>query len=350
MIAKINASPYSDGYHEVDLQALLLELTMDASTDFLFGSPIGAQEGKVSAEGEMSFSEAFDVSQDVVSIRFTLNDLYWLVNPKRFRIAITVVHKLVGHYVTRALQKHSSNSGTDKPYTKDTSTTGKYIFLEALSQKTQNPQVLQDQILSVMMAGRDTTASTLTWALHVLSRHPEVLQKLRKEILDTIGLQPPTQSDLREMVYLRYFLHEVLRMYPPVGINSRSALRTTTLPYGGGADGNAPIVVRKGGRVMYSVFAVHRREDVYGPDAGAFRPERWGEKAMRKVGWAWLPFNGGPRVCLGQQMALTMAEFVLVRVLQAFAEVRDNGVPGEEVRYAVKIIMVPGQGLRVKMR
>ncbi|KAH8148963.1 uncharacterized protein LAJ45_06938 [Morchella importuna] len=159
-IAKINASPGSDGYHEVDLQALLLELTMDASTDFLFGSPIGAQEGRVSAEGQMSFSESFDVSQDVVSIRFTLNDLYWLVNPKRFRIAITVVHKLVGHYVTRALQKHNSNSSADKPYTKDTSTSGKYIFLEALSQKTQNPQVLQDQILSVMMAGRDTTAST----------------------------------------------------------------------------------------------------------------------------------------------------------------------------------------------
>lgn len=71
---------------------------------------------------------------------------------------------------------------------------------------------------------------------------------------------------------------------------------------------------------------------------------------MRKVGWAWLPFNGGPRVCLGQQMALTMAGYVLARVLQAFAEVRDNGVPGEEVRYAVKIIMVPGQGLKVKMR
>lgn len=93
----------------------------------------------------------------------------------------------------------------------------------------------------------------------------------------------------------------VLRLYPPVAINARRALHATTLPYGGGPDGNSPISIRKGERVAYSTFSLHRRTEVYGPDAQEFRPERWGEEVLRKVGWSWLPFNGGPRICIGRK-------------------------------------------------
>lgn len=95
----------------------------------------------------------------------------------------------------------------------------------------------------------------------------------------------------------------VLRLYPPVAINARRALHATTLPYGGGPDGNSPISIRKGERVAYSTFSLHRRTEVYGPDAQEFRPERWGEEALRKVGWSWLPFNGGPRICIGRKFS-----------------------------------------------
>lgn len=93
----------------------------------------------------------------------------------------------------------------------------------------------------------------------------------------------------------------VLRLYPPVPTNARQATRLTALPFGGGADGQSPVLVRPGEGVGYCVYAMHRRKDIYGPDAELFNPERWEGGKLRGVGWAYLPFHGGPRVCLGRE-------------------------------------------------
>lgn len=74
----------------------------------------------------------------------------------------------------------------------------------------------------------------------------------------------------------------------------------TTLPVGGGADGKSPILVRRGEAVGYCIYAMHRRKDIYGPDAEKFRPERWEGDTLKDIGSAYLPFNGGPRICLGR--------------------------------------------------
>jgi cytochrome P450 len=101
--------------------------------------------------------------------------------------------------------------------------------------------------------------------------------------------------------------HEVLRLYPSVPINSRTSLYTTTLPVGGGRDGASPVMLKKGQAVGYCVYAMHRRTDIYGADAKQFRPERWdpnntnNEVSLQNIGWGYLPFNGGPRVCLGRK-------------------------------------------------
>ena len=95
---------------------------------------------------------------------------------------------------------------------------------------------------------------------------------------------------------------EVLRLYPSVPVNSREAISLTTLPIGGGPDGKSPILVRPGEGVGYCVYAMHRRKDIYGDDADAFRPERWEGDSLKDIGWAYLPFNGGPRLCLGREL------------------------------------------------
>ena len=97
-----------------------------------------------------------------------------------------------------------------------------------------------------------------------------------------------------------------LRLYPSVPVNSRTATRTTTLPVGGGTDLKSPILVAKGEGVAYSVYAMHRRPDLYGMDAELFRPERWQEDLPKdgdtiNAKWGYLPFNGGPRICLGSK-------------------------------------------------
>ena len=95
----------------------------------------------------------------------------------------------------------------------------------------------------------------------------------------------------------------MLRLYPSVPVNSREAVRLTVLPRGGGPDGKSPVLVRPGEGVGYCVYAMHRRKDIYGADANEFRPERWENDALKDIGWAYLPFNGGPRLCLGRECA-----------------------------------------------
>jgi cytochrome P450 len=143
----------------------------------------------------------------------------------------------------------------------------------------------------------------------------------------------------------------VLRLYPPVPASAFVAIEDTMLPTGGGKDGKHPIFIRKGQYVSSCIYAMHRRKDIYGLDAEIFRPERWEDKSLRPGyashfsllprytqlvliyhRWGYLPFNGGPRVCLGQQFALTELAYTTVRLLQEFetVESRDDS-PWQEL-------------------
>ena len=104
------------------------------------------------------------------------------------------------------------------------------------------------------------------------------------------------------------------------------AIRDTVIPRGGGADASSPVFVPKGKIVAWSVYSMHRRRDLYGDDADDFRPERWTDDGGLKPGWEYLPFNGGPRICIGQQFALTEASYTVVRLIQEFQrlEARDQ--------------------------
>ena len=84
-------------------------------------------------------------------------------------------------------------------------------------------------------------------------------------------------------------------------MNVRFALKPTTIPSGGGPDGKSPVLLRTGMGIGYSVYHMHRKTELYGPDAAEFRPERWEGTELANIGWGFLPFHGGPRVCLGRK-------------------------------------------------
>ena len=135
-----------------------------------------------------------------------------------------------------------------------------------------------------------------------------------------------------------------LRLYPIVPFNLRTAIKDTYLPVGGGPDGKSPVFVAKGNEVIYSVYTMHRDHEIYGPDANEYRPERW-EKL--RPGWAYLPFNGGPRICIGQQFALTEAGYTTVRIMQEFERIesRDSSPWIEDL----KLTLSSANGTRVSM-
>lgn len=304
-----------------DIQELFFRLTMDTATEFLFGESVfSLYDSTIGSppieefEGRSQFAQAFNVAQMYLSNRAYVQMFYGFVNNKEFKSCNGIVHKFTQHYVKKALD--ASPEELEKKLSLG------YTFLYELAKKTRNPKVIQDQLLNIMVAGRDTTAGLLSFTFFELGRNPEVCKKLKAEVEahfglgDDVDLSAITFELMKKCEYLKWVMNEVLRLYPSVPVNFRVATRTTTLPQGGGKDGSKPLYVAKGTTVAYSIYCTHRLESIYGKDAKEFRPERWAE--MPKLGWAYLPFNGGPRICLGQQFALTEASYVTVRLLQMF--------------------------------
>ena len=138
------------------------------------------------------------------------------------------------------------------------------------------------------------------------------------------------------------------RLHPTVPINQRAAVKDTTLPTGGGPDQRSPIAVYKGQILLFSVYLMQRRKDLWGQDALEFRPERWEEKIPA---WQFLPFLGGPRICLGQQFALTEAGFLLCRLLQEFDAIEPvDRAQMAKMRKGLGVTMWPRDGAKVRLR
>ncbi|KAG7662044.1 uncharacterized protein J8A68_004432 [[Candida] subhashii] len=306
-----------------DIQELFFRLTVDTSTEFLFGESVqslrdesvGMAQDATNVDGKAEFAENFNLSQQYLASRALMQKFYWIIDTKDFRKAYSKVHKFASHYVQRALNMSPEELEKEQGY----------VFLNELVKQTRDPQVLQDQLLNILLAGRDTTAALLSFLFFELARNPDIFSKLKEEIYDKFGSGEDAQIDqitfesLKKCEYLKACINEALRLYPSVPQNFRVATRDTTLPTGGGPDGKSPILVRKGQNVFYTIYVTHRSERYYGKDSFEFRPERWFEPETRKLGWAYLPFNGGPRICLGQQFALTEASYVTVRIIQEFA-------------------------------
>ena len=218
---------------------------------------------------------------------------------------------------------------------------GKNVFLRSLIEQGEPKEQLRYEILNILGAGRETTAAFLTDIWFELSRHPTVFARLQKEVQDSTDSSTSdlTFESLKSLNFLRAILNETLRLHPVVPDNGRVAFKDTILPLGGGKDGTAPVLVEKEQIVFISPYAMHRRKDIFGEDAEEFNPDRWldepesGKKGIRP-GWAYLPFNGGPRVCIGQQFALSEASYLTVRLVQAIeiVESRDSQPWTEQLR------------------
>lgn len=179
----------------------------------------------------------------------------------------------------------------------------RYVFLHELVSQTADRIKIRSELLNILLAGRDTTASLLSNVWFELSNRPDVWRRLQHEI-DFLDGEYPTFEQIKEMKYLRALLNESMRLCPVVPENDRQAVNDTVLPVGGGDDGKSPVFVKKGHFVHWSLYTMHRRKDLYGEDAEEFKPERWldqGEKKGLRVGWEYLPFNGGPRICIGRR-------------------------------------------------
>ncbi|TQV94417.1 hypothetical protein V2A60_002552 [Cordyceps javanica] len=328
----------------VDLSPLFFRLTLDSATEFLFGESVNSQlrrEGDAATDAG-AFATSFDASQNQLAVAGRYGNNYWLGHTKEFRNDVRICHEFIDYFVQKAI---NGQRGVASEKAEE-----RYVFLEAIARETSDPVELRSQLINILLAGRDTTASTLGWFFYTMgqARHQHIYKRLREAILEEFGTyrnpKPITFEGLKNLTYLQWCVNETLRLYPIVPMNGRSAVKDTVLPVGGGPDGRSPILVKKGQDVGYSVHVMHHRTDLWGADADEFRPERW-EK--RKPGWDYLPFNGGPRICIGQQFALTEITYVVARMLQRFDELDGSTLPAES--HGLGLTNCPGEGVPLKM-
>ncbi|OTA86769.1 hypothetical protein M434DRAFT_81844 [Hypoxylon sp. CO27-5] len=328
-----------------DISELLFRYTLDVATDFLLGMDVQSL-----TTPRQPFADAFNEVQRVQNIIARAGPLYPFVSKKTFREGLKVVNEFCNIYIDRALRLSPEELATKTKSDHD------YTFLHELASFTRDRKVLRDQILAVLLAGRDTTAATLSFTFYELGRHPEVVRKMRQEIINQVGLdRTPTYEDLKSMKYVQNVLNETLRLYPAVPFNVRTALRDTTLPRGGGPDGTLPLPVLKDTAIGYSTLVMQRRADLYPPasekyaDPAVFSPERWFGWQPRP--WQYIPFNGGPRICIGQQFALTEMAYVLTRIFQRYERVESfmHEVDGGKPKLKAEIVIQPGDGVRVAL-
>ena len=170
-----------------------------------------------------------------------------------------------------------------------------------------NQQII-DEVLTFFLAGHETSAVAMTWAFYELCRHPEVEEKLRAEISDVTGNRPFQVADLASLTYTEYVCKEVLRMYPPAWTTAREAIDDHEM------DG---YTVNKGDTVVTNMFWLHRHPDFW-EKPSEFLPDRWMEPNVPSHKFAYAPFGGGPRQCIGNHFAMTEMKILLVNVLQNF--------------------------------
>ncbi|MFD6072188.1 cytochrome P450, partial [Amycolatopsis lurida] len=178
---------------------------------------------------------------------------------------------------------------------------------------------MRDELITLLLAGHETTASTLGWAFHLLDEHPEIAAKLRAEADAVLGDQSPTHDDLHRLPYTARVVEEVMRLYPPVWLLPRVAQADDEI---GGYH------VPAGSDVVVVPYTLHRHPEFW-PEPEKFDPDRFDpDRPSGRPRYAYIPFGAGPRFCIGNSLGVMEAVFVLTMVLR---DLELRKLPGYDV-------------------
>ncbi|KAH8698215.1 cytochrome P450 [Phaeosphaeriaceae sp. PMI808] len=222
--------------------------------------------------------------------------------------------KFIDRYLD-AFADHAYAREADLGHTKDLTLIGDMI------QRGKSRADVKNAVCAILLAGKDPTTTTLAWAYYELAKHPEVFAKMKAEVKEHLGAdQIPTLQDFHKMKYIRMVIKETLRVHHPLGYNARVPVKDMTLPRGGGPDGRSPVAVLKETQIFYSLLSLQLRDDMGVEDVNAWNPDRW-ETWRPRNKWEYIPFNYGPRICIGQVFGNFQMEYFFVRLCQEFESI-----------------------------
>jgi cytochrome P450 len=197
---------------------------------------------------------------------------------------------------------------------------------------------LRDELVTLFLAGHETTALALSYAFHLLAQQPEADRRLAAELDDVLHGRPPAGADVPRLRYTEWVVREAMRLYPPAPSIGREALAECEI---GG------YLLPKGAQIGLVQWIVHRDARWF-DEPEAFRPERWDNDLARRLPrGAYFPFGDGPRVCIGSHFAMTEAVLILAAVAQRF---RLENAPGFTLQLVPSVTLRPKHGVRMVVR
>ncbi|XP_002978645.2 cytochrome P450 704B1 [Selaginella moellendorffii] len=348
---------------QVDLQDLFMRLTLDSICTVGFGVGVGCLSPDLPF---VPFAAAFDEAMRLIIRRYV--DVFWKIkraasigSEARLAQCLKVVDSFLYQVINRRreeMKRLSSEARADL--------LSRFMVLEG--EEAYTDKMLRDVVMNFMVAGRDTTALTLSWFFSELCKHPEVADKIVAEVSQVLGSKQqkiPKISDrsssfdygleqeildlaelldyqtLNKMQYLHAALTEALRLYPAVPLDTKQVIEDDTLP-----DGTK---VRAGQFVSYVPYSMGRLEHIWGPDATEFKPERWLNSSgvyQPQSPYKFTTFQAGPRMCLGKDSAYLQMKMTTVMLLKLF---NFSLVEGQSLDYRMMAVLYIADGVQAKV-
>ncbi|WP_405791018.1 cytochrome P450 [Streptomyces sp. NBC_00029] len=301
----------------VDVSDEMMHLALRAVARILFGTDVEATADVV--------AECFPVITDYV-----LRRGYSPANIPRHwptpgnRRAAAAMDELYGVCDRIIAERRRAGTGTEAEAESGAGAAGEDLLtLLAAARSSDDGEFdaseLRDQVLIFLLAGHETTATSLCFALHLLARHPEQQDRAREEISRVLGDRTPGAADLERLPYLTQVLKEAMRLYPAAPVIGRKAVATTRI---------GEHTIPAGADVILAPWVTHRHP-AHWPDPDRFDPERFSPEAEAgRPRYAWFPFGGGPRACIGQHFSMLESVIALAMILRAYEfEAVDTEIP-----------------------
>jgi cytochrome P450 len=307
-----------------DIGADMTKLTLGIVVKSLFGAELPREAGEIT-ESMLAVLDA--ASQRLNSV---LQIPLWVPTARNLRERRAVAKLDATLQVLIRTRRASSESRDDLLS----------VLLAAVDEETgarMSEQQLRDEMMTLFLAGHETTASALTWTWYLLSRHPAVEVKLLEELHRVLAGRAPSVNDLPKLPYSEMVIREALRLYPPAPGIAREPIEDVTI---GGYE------VPKGSLIVVNTYAIQRDHRFF-PDPERYDPERfasgWEERIPRH---AYLPFGSGPRLCIGNGFAMMETRLILATVAQYY---RLSLEPDETIRPVQLVTLRPGSPVRMRI-
>ncbi|XP_058104702.1 cytochrome P450 704C1-like isoform X1 [Magnolia sinica] len=334
----------------MDIQDLFMKSTLDSIFKVGFGTELNSLCG--SSEEASRFAEAFDDSSELIFRRYV--DPLWKLK-KRFNIGSEAMlnkkRKVIDEFVYKLINSKKKQLSGGQDSMKKEDILSRFLVLSHEDPENINDRYLRDIILNFIIAGKDTTALTLSWFFYMLCKYPAIQEKIAREVeeatqaKDTVSIDEfttrVTEEALSKMHYLHAALTETLRLYPPVPVDGKFCLSDDTLPDG--------FAIKGGDSITYGPYAMGRMKFIWGEDAEVFRPERWIDDDgifQPESPFKFTAFQAGPRICLGKEFAYRQMKIFAAILLRFFRfELNDEK---KVVKYRTMLTLHIDQGLYVR--